>query len=60
LRELVAKKNGEGALAVVVCFSLTTMKGSQLKADGGFCHIGAADYLQQSPFVLLVSDFERL
>jgi len=56
----VAKKNGEGALAVVVCFSLTTMKGSQLKADGGFCHIGAADYLQQSPFVLLVSDFERL
>lgn len=43
-----------------MCFYLTTTEGSQLKADGDFCRIGVADYLQQSSFMLLVYDFERL
>lgn len=33
---------GRGGLTVVVCFNLTTMKESQLKSHGGFCHIGVA------------------
>lgn len=34
-----------GGLTVFVCFNLTAMRGSQLVADGGFCHIGVADCL---------------